>query len=113
MSRQILGVVVGLAAVAGCSSTIRWPQLIGPGPAPLQRAEAEISDPYPLPDLGPEVVGGRPREYAVPVPPVTRANQYNESRAAAIGTPLPMGPPLAPQTFGSYPNQPVMAAPRY
>lgn len=88
----------------------------------MQRAEAEAFDPYPLPDLGPEIVGGRPRDYAVPVDPVTRANQYNNARAAAAATPIPVGPPLAPPaatygapapTFGAYPHSTAPAVPRY
>ncbi|MCA9235730.1 MAG: hypothetical protein KDA44_09670, partial [Planctomycetales bacterium] len=97
MSRHFLVALLGVSLLAGCSPTIRYPHLIGPGPAPIQRANAEAFDPYPLQDLGPEIVGGRPRDFAVPVDPVRRANQYNESRAAAAaGTAIPVGAPLAP-----------------
>ncbi len=37
-----------------------------------QRRRGLSTDPYPLNDIGPEVVGGRPREFANPLPEVSR-----------------------------------------
>ena len=60
-------IIVALMAtsLAGCA-----PEMAGlrqsfahPGPAAYQRAQAIQHDPYVLNDVGPEVVGGRPREY--------------------------------------------------
>jgi hypothetical protein len=68
-------VVLGflLVQLTACSSTIRKPRLESPGTAPFQRFNAEQFDPYPQNDMGPEIVGGRPPDYAVPVPEVERA----------------------------------------
>jgi hypothetical protein len=58
-----------------------------PGPAAYQRAQAIQHDPYPLNDVGPEVVGGRPREYQIPI---------NEVERARLAAPRPAGLPGAP-----------------
>jgi hypothetical protein len=64
-----------LTQLSACSPTIRYPRLASPGTAPLQRYNAEQFDPYPQNDVGPEIVGGRPLDYAVPVSEVNRARQ--------------------------------------
>ncbi len=65
----------------GCSSAVRMPRLFNPGPAGYQRFQASThADPYPMPDLGPEVVGSRPREFRVPRPPVERSREYLKQR---------------------------------
>lgn len=84
-------IVVATLAAVGCSSTIRYPRLKGPGPAGYQRANAEAFDPYPLPDLGPPIDGGRPREFGTPRNEVERAQDYSIVQAARRG--LPAGPP--------------------
>jgi hypothetical protein len=70
-------VVVGLflSQLTACSSTIRYPRLASPGTAGFQRHNAEQFDPYPPNDTGPEIVGGRPPDYAVQVPEVERSRQ--------------------------------------
>lgn len=45
-----------------------------------QRFEAVAHDPYPQDDLGPEVVGGRPRDYQKPVAEPVRDKMYTEKR---------------------------------
>lgn len=77
-------IVASLAAV-GCSSAIRYPKLHGPGPAKYQRDNAEAFDPYPLPDLGPPIDGGRPREFGIPRNEVERAQDYSIVQAARRG----------------------------
>ena len=42
----------------------------------MQRERAVIHDPYPSPDLGPVIVGGRPSGYDLPLDP-TKALQVN------------------------------------
>lgn len=120
-----LKMVLGVLAAAGCSSAVRKPQLLHPGPAPFQRGNAEVIDPYPLPDMGPEIVGGRPREFDQPRNEVVRAQQYKRSRGQAPGADLPLGPipvgqplpvsqPYAPPySPPAYPAQPAPAGPRY
>jgi hypothetical protein len=97
--------VAGCLSLVACSSTIRWPRLYGPGTAPAQRARAERSDPYPITDLGPEIVGGRPREFDKPRDEVRQSQEFLRSIGARpqpilpgaaypVGAPLPVGPPI-------------------
>src|SRR6476660_8103095 len=58
-----------------------------PGSAAYQRAQAQQHDPYVLNDVGPEVVGGRPRDYLIPI---------NEVERARINTTPPLTPVAAP-----------------
>ena len=81
-----------LAIAAGCSPYTRVPQLYSPGNAATQRFDAVYHDPYPLEDVGPEVVGGRPREYQRAVPEVTRGRLFRPAQTA-----VPQPPPAAPQ----------------
>lgn len=62
-----------VVAGAGCGPHMRMPRWFDPGNTATQRYEAIYHDPYLLPDVGPEVVGARPRAYQAPVPPVLRA----------------------------------------
>jgi len=96
------GVVALLLAPAwGCSPAVRTPRLHNPGPAHYQQYSAtQYADPYPLPDAGPEVVGGRPREFQVPRPEVERSRLYLQSRQ----TPQFVAPAPQPMT-PTYPGQ--------
>jgi hypothetical protein len=88
MSRPPFGLLLTVAAslaATGCSSAIRYPKLVGPGTAWYQRANAEAFDPYPLPDLGPPIDGGRPREFGIPRSEVERAQDYSIVQAARRG----------------------------
>jgi hypothetical protein len=71
LSATILATTI--LAVSGCNSSVRWPDLWHPGPAGYQRYNALYHDPYPVDDMGPEIVGGRPRSYQRPVPEAERA----------------------------------------
>lgn len=82
--------------MSACSSAVRMPRFVGPGPAGFQRANAEDFDPYPQGDVGPEIVGGRPLDYQVPVDEVTRARQTSP-------LPWPKGPPVVPAVPGMSP----------
>lgn len=69
-----------LSAASGCAG-IDGPDWCHPGWIDQQRNRAQRFDPYPLPDLGPEVVGGRPREFQVPAPETQRVqNQRSYTR---------------------------------
>jgi hypothetical protein len=60
----ILPLVLLLAISAGCRNS---GSLLGPqGTMRQQQLNATMHDPYAEPDIGPEVVGGRPREYQKP-----------------------------------------------
>ncbi len=71
--------------IAGCQGSQlgskRWSGgIYGQGSENLQKYRAAAFDPYPLNDIGPEVVGGRPRGFMNPLPEANR-NQI-ESKAA-------------------------------
>ena len=58
-------------------------QGLGPGPGPpgtiqQQQLRASVHDPYADPKAGPEVVGGRPREYQKPLPEATRSRFFGQ-----------------------------------
>ncbi|WP_428305322.1 hypothetical protein [Lacipirellula sp.] len=103
MARQLhsrILLIVAAASAIGCSSTIHRPQLRSPGPAKYQRANAEAFDPYPLPDLGPEIDGGRPREFGIPRNEVERAQDYSIVQAARRNS-LTTQAPAVPFVGGS------------
>ena len=72
----ILGLAFLLPMLTACSPTLRRPQLVGPGPAPLQRYNATQFDPYPPNDVAPPIVGGRPIDFMMPPNEVERGRQY-------------------------------------
>lgn len=87
--RTIILVAALATSLIGCApemASLRQ-SIAHPGPAAYQRAQAIQHDPYPLNDVGPEVVGGRPREYQIPV---------NEVERARLAAPRPVGLPGAP-----------------
>jgi hypothetical protein len=63
------GLLIG-AAISGCTSG--RPNLLHPGDLQSQRFNAIAHDPYTDADAGPEVVGGRPREFQKPLPEPVR-----------------------------------------
>ena len=96
---QLLALSAAGLSLPACSPYFfRTPQLLHPGPAGYQRYNATIHDPYPLPDVGPEIVGGRPREYATPVSEVDRSYDAVDvgPRRATTAIPAPIYAPLAP-----------------
>lgn len=74
-SREMLAALVAAALGAGgCATPHRdfW----HPGTIEAQRLRATIHDPYPDQEAGPEIVGGRPRDYAQPLPEAVRNRLY-------------------------------------
>ena len=69
---------VMLLSTFGCQSD-RGRVLPAPGPIWYQQQQAVLHDPYPATDIGPEVVGGRPRSYDHPQPEATRSKYFRES----------------------------------
>ncbi len=61
---------------AGCAG-LRWGQRWGQGTIDLQKARATVHDPFPLNDIGPEVVGARPREFYSPQAEASRNQNTN------------------------------------
>jgi hypothetical protein len=106
----------------GCTAEvhryIRFPDFLHPGWANQQRHDAIEHDPYPLNDVGPEVVGGRPREYQQPVREVERARMFATRPLATrpiLSAPLPSAPaPIAappPIVTTPYPTAPPQQPP--
>jgi hypothetical protein len=113
---QLLVIIALLmAGVAGCTAEaqryIRFPNFTHPGPAPLQRAEAIQHDPYPLPDIAPEIEGGRPREYQQPVNEVDRAHLVPTRPVIIQPLPAPgttvVAPPVVSSPYAVAPPQPA------
>ena len=95
-----LGCLVSLCVpIAACSPSVRTPRLYNPGPAGYQRYQATAGhDPYPLPDVGPEIEGGRPREFQRPTPEVERARQFRQQTLVPQFT-----APAPPHGYPAYP----------
>lgn len=106
--------LVCLLAISGCSPEaqryIRFPNFAHPGPAAAQRADAIYHDPYPLNDVGPEVVGGRPLAYQQSLNEVDRARL---ERPGKMLRPVPVpgsavaAPPVTSSPFPVAPAQPA------
>jgi hypothetical protein len=60
-----------LTVTAGCQVSL--PRWLRPGTVDRQQDKAVLYDPYPDNELGPEIVGGRPREYQQQVPTSVRS----------------------------------------
>jgi hypothetical protein len=111
-------IIVALMAtsLAGCAqeaASLRQ-SFAHPGPAAYQRAQAIHHYPYVLNDVGPEVVGGRPREYMIPVNEVDRARLDSSPPAGLTPVPAPavvVGP--APGAAPTYVTAPAVGVPPY
>lgn len=106
-------------SVVGCSAEaqryIRFPDLTHPGPAALQRAEAIQHDPYPLNDVAPEIVGGRPLSYQQPLNEVERAKLVPTRPVIIQPMPAPgaavVAPPVVSSPYAVAPPQPAAPLP--
>lgn len=65
-------------ATCGCQSS-HYAERFGFGTMDRQKARAADFDPYPLNDIGPEVLGGRPRGFFDPTPE-PRRNELQAQR---------------------------------
>jgi hypothetical protein len=72
-----LGLVMLALAAGGCASG--HPLFAPRGNIYQQRLRATVHDPYPDQDAGPEVVGGRPRDYQQPLPEPVRNRLFADS----------------------------------
>jgi hypothetical protein len=56
-----------LLLLAGCTD-LAPPRILHPGSEEYQQTRAQRFDPYPLTDVAPDIVGGRPLQYIKPAP---------------------------------------------
>jgi hypothetical protein len=63
-------------------SCVARPKVIDPGTERYKQARAQRFDPYPQNDMGPAVVGGRPRDFQNPPAEVLRVQPRKDSPAA-------------------------------
>lgn len=68
---------LSVAIFPGCNSGGAAPR--GPGTIQQQRLGAALHDPYADPNLGPEVVGSRPREFQKPLAEPVRNRWLRDS----------------------------------
>ena len=64
-----------LGSILGCGPRFGLPALFDPGPAEVQQRRAQRWDPFPEPDIGPEVEGARPRDFQEPMSEAERSRQ--------------------------------------
>lgn len=82
-----------MALVGGC--TVSRPNWLNPGPIFYQQQRSVLFDPYGDNDLGPEVVGGRPRDFQHPRSEAEKAKLFKETeplRGGMIVAPAPPTP---------------------
>jgi len=69
-------------AMVGCRNMFWWNR----GPVEAQRQWSQAFDPFPDPDIGPEVVGARPEEFAEPIAEPLRSRVWGtQNRAPGRG----------------------------
>ncbi len=107
--QRLVVVAVAAACYTGCTPEVhrykRFPDFSHPGWAHEQRNDAVAHDPYPVDDAGPEIVGGRPREYQRPLNEVERARLTAPPPIALQPIPVP-GLPAAPPSVVTTPVAP-------
>ena len=82
MKKHGLWIIALLAAShLGCAGSrgLEWPHFRNPGTIDQQRNNASLHDPYPDPDAGPAIVGGRPREFQKPLAEPVRSRWLTDS----------------------------------
>ena len=111
-SKQVVFAITcaSCAVLLVACATVRMPNLLHPGPAGYQRADALQWDPYPLDDIGPPVEGARPREYARPIPEVKRGQTFTPKRPTL--QPITW-PTLSVPSLPAAPAQPVPSQPAF
>jgi len=75
---SILGLTLSLGLIGGLSGckTTEWPNWLHPGSEQAQQERALRYDPYPEPNIGPDVEGSRPRDYDKPLPQPARSRWF-------------------------------------
>ncbi len=76
-----------LVSCVGCASRPGWGFPAGQGTVARQKARAVVHDPYPLNDIAPEVIGGRPRDFMQPQAEPVRDHNVEQSYRSNMGYP--------------------------
>lgn len=87
------------ACVPGCLNPyVRMPNFAQPGTAAQQRADAERFDPYPDPNMGPAIDGGRPLGFTKPMSDIEWSRSYGGRPRGMV----PAGVPVIPTSPGAF-----------
>lgn len=90
LKRRRLGAVgltlLGFVLLGGCQAS-RYAERFGLGTIDRQKAKAAEFDPYPLNDIGPSVVGGRPPGFFNPLPEPRRNELMGKNPSYGAGYP--------------------------
>ena len=78
--------LLGFTLQGGCQAS-KYAERFGLGPIDRQKAKAAEFDPYPLNDIGPSVVGGRPPGFFNPLPEPRRNELTGKNPSYGAGFP--------------------------
>jgi hypothetical protein len=104
----LLSLCLGVAG-GGCSSSLGRPNWANPGPVAYQQHQAQRFDPFPEDDLGPPIVGGRPREYDRPREPAPLLPNPAFGAIGGAAPPVQLPPTPGAYSPGPYPQTPYVA----
>lgn len=97
-------------SAGGCYSPfVQYPDLAHPGTAVRQRAAAVEHDPFPLNDIGPEIVGGRPLGFQAGVLEAERQTM-NATPPPGVAPTIVPGAPVRPLVGPAFTPAPVLPA---
>ncbi len=86
--KKLIRVGLLLASAIGLPACgVTRPNLFSPGNLDTQRARAVMFDPYSDVDIGPEVVGGRPRQFQRPLPQADRNELVQQTQMPLFPAP--------------------------
>jgi len=85
LSIKLIFCCATLISLGGCANRQGWGFASGQGTIDRQKSRAVVHDPYPLNDIGPPVMGGRPREYYDPQAEVTRSRAVDQQFPSSFG----------------------------
>jgi hypothetical protein len=85
MDKRWLVIAALLAVVAAGCRGVERPNWLSPGRAEVQQARAQEYDPWPEPETGPAIVGGRPMDYQKPPAEVLRVQPRRDDYGQSWG----------------------------
>ncbi len=85
LTAKLLLSCAALITFGGCANRQGWGFASGQGTVERQKSRAVVHDPYPLNDIGPPVLGGRPREYFDPQAEVKRTHAVDQQFPQSFG----------------------------